>query len=87
MFRTHTFNSFIPGCGDLLESLIEVDLWLSSGSVIQNLRKNTFNMFTCQLKGVNEYTLIENQYDHLMYEEMLSDNVREGAEQYKCFFF
>ena len=80
----NSFTTFSLGCGGLEGSVIEVDMWLSSGSVLTNLRKNTFNMWTCQLNGTKDYKLIDHKYDDLMYEISMSDTDRKGN---MIFFF
>ena len=59
-------------CGELADSLVEVDLWWSSGGTMSLLHSDAFNTFSCQLNGTKEWMAMNNNETDGVYVEPAS---------------
>ncbi|XP_077998812.1 uncharacterized protein LOC144451782 [Glandiceps talaboti] len=54
-------------CGSFKESLVEIDLWMSSGNSKSILHKDAFNTWNCLLSGTKIWKMVDNKYERLIY--------------------
>lgn len=62
------------------DSLVEVDMKISTGEHQSMLRKDMLNSFTCVLNGTVEWKLMEPLYNDYMYEGMKGDSTEVGKD-------
>ncbi|XP_070561109.1 uncharacterized protein [Ptychodera flava] len=60
-------------CGTLKKSLVEIDLWMSSGNSRSVLHKDAFNTWNCLLSGTKNWKMVENKYEKLIYKAWESE--------------
>ncbi|XP_070560023.1 uncharacterized protein [Ptychodera flava] len=65
-------------CGTLEKSLVEIDLWVSSGDSRSLLHKDAFNTWNCLLSGTKNWKMVENKYEKLIYKVWESDRSLSG---------
>ena len=54
-------------CGELADSLVEIDLWWSGGGTRSRLHRDAFNAINCQLNGTKEWIMINNNETDSVY--------------------
>ncbi|XP_019616379.1 PREDICTED: uncharacterized protein LOC109463922 [Branchiostoma belcheri] len=54
-------------CGSFRESLVEIDLWMSSNGGSSILHKDAFNAMNCLYNGTKHWKLIERKYEPLIH--------------------
>eukprot|EP00794_Sanderia_malayensis_P019471 gene19471-21394_t len=54
-------------CGPVKKRLVEVDLWMSSGSSQSILHKDAFNTMNCLINGTKEWKLVPYKYEKDLY--------------------
>ncbi|XP_065180379.1 uncharacterized protein LOC135810918 isoform X1 [Sycon ciliatum] len=54
-------------CGELNRSVVEVDLWLSSGGTRSRLHRDAFNAINCLLDGTKTWIMIDNNQTKNVY--------------------
>lgn len=47
-------------CGELRDSLVEIDLWWSGGGTRSRLHRDAYNAINCQLNGTKRWIMINN---------------------------
>ncbi|XP_070560529.1 bifunctional peptidase and arginyl-hydroxylase JMJD5-like [Ptychodera flava] len=60
-------------CGTLKKSMVEIDLWMSSGNSRSVLHKDAFNTWNCLLSGTKNWKMVENKYEKLIYKAWESE--------------
>nr|XP_006820060.1 PREDICTED: jmjC domain-containing protein 7-like [Saccoglossus kowalevskii] len=54
-------------CGTFKDSLVEIDIWMSSGNSKSALHKDAFNTWNCLVSGTKQWKMVENKYEPLIY--------------------
>ena len=54
-------------CGELNQSLVEIDLWLSSGGTRSRLHRDAFNAINCVVNGTKDWIMIDNNQTEDVY--------------------
>eukprot|EP00058_Branchiostoma_floridae_P008007 XP_002593495.1 hypothetical protein BRAFLDRAFT_70717 [Branchiostoma floridae] len=57
-------------CGSFRNSLVEIDLWMSSNGGSSILHKDAFNAINCLYNGTKHWKMIERKYEPLIHKEL-----------------